>query len=161
MKKYYSGSFKPTNPSKYIGDHSKITFRSHWERQLMRWCDSKPCVKKWSSETVVVPYISPVDLRAHRYFVDFTIEFSNGKKFLVEVKPEAQTRPPKKKKQTKKFMEEVATYGVNQAKWVAAKKFAEANGAEFSVWTEKTLTEGLGIPLNIPKKKYARKYKPK
>ena len=40
----------------------------------MKWCDSSKSVVEWGSETIIIPYISPVDKRVHRYFVDFYIK---------------------------------------------------------------------------------------
>jgi len=134
----------PRNPKKYNGDHTNIIVRSSWERKLCVWLDTEQSVIEWSSEEVVVPYISPVDLRQHRYFVDFyaKIKTKDGsiKKYLIEVKPENQTREPKKKtKITKQYINEVATWGVNQAKWSAATNYAADRGWSFLILTEKHL----------------------
>ena len=40
----------------------------------MSFLDSDPRIIEWSSEEIVVPYISPVDNRTHRYFVDFYVK---------------------------------------------------------------------------------------
>lgn len=61
------------------------------------------------------------------------------KKYAVEIKPEAQTIPPKQRKQTKKYLTEMSTYMVNQAKWKAADEFCKTKGLEFIVLTEKHL----------------------
>jgi len=70
----YKGKFIPTNPKKYLGDVNSIIYRSLLERRFMVYCDQTPKVLKWTSEEVVVPYISPVDNKMHRYFVDFFVE---------------------------------------------------------------------------------------
>ena len=82
----------------------------------------------------------------HRYFVDLLIEMNNGDIFLVEIKPKNQTKPPKKRRKTKKYINEVLTYVKNQDKWQAANKFAEHKGWKFQIWTEDTL-KNLGIKL--------------
>jgi hypothetical protein len=110
----------------------------------MKWCDSNPSVLEWGSETVIIPYRSPVDNQIHRYFVDFYIRVQDkhGKvtKYLVEIKPERFTKPPEvPKKQTKKFIDEVFQYGTNQAKWKAADEFCQHNQMKFLVLTEKDL----------------------
>lgn len=145
----YSGKYSPTNTAKYDGDHTKVQFRSSWERSFMRWLDMNPDVVKWSSETVVIPYISPVDDRKHRYFVDFKVKFTNGHVLLVEIKPDHQTKKPIPKKGKKQItlLNEAHTYGVNWAKWKAAERFAEERGWKFAVFTEHTL-KGLGIKIN-------------
>ena len=37
-------------------------------------CDLNPDVLKWGSEETVIPYVSPLDNKIHRYFVDFYIQ---------------------------------------------------------------------------------------
>jgi hypothetical protein len=56
---------------------------------------------------------------------------------MLEVKPKAQTKEPQKKKKiTKAYINEVTTWGVNQAKWAAAQDFCEDRGWEFKLLTE-------------------------
>ncbi len=76
-KQFYKGKFRPTNISKYVGDSNDIIFRSSWELRFMKWCDSNPSIIEWGSEIAVIPYVSPVDKRIHRYFVDFYIKVKN------------------------------------------------------------------------------------
>lgn len=143
-KSTYKGKYRVTNPKKYKGDLQEITYRSSWELKFMRWCDLNPSVVEWGSETVVIPYKSPVDSRVHRYFVDFYIKVKTKdgafSKYLVEIKPEKFTRPPQiPQKKTKKFIEEVFQYGVNQAKWTAADEYCQDRGYKFLVLTEKDM----------------------
>ena len=140
----YHGKFKPSNPHKYMGDPTNIIYRSLWEFKLMRHLDSHPQVIGWSSEEVIIPYRSPIDGRKHRYFPDFLIKQINNKgikeSILVEVKPRAQTKPPEKSsKITKRYLNEVKTWGVNQAKWEAAGEFCKDRGWRFMIMTEKEL----------------------
>ena len=141
MTKYYQGKYKPQIPSKYAGDPTDIIYRSSWELRFMRWCDQNSAVVKWSSETTVIPYICPTDNRPHRYFVDFKIQVKdksgNLKTYLVEIKPDIQTRPPQQpKKKTKRYITEVMTWGKNDAKWKAAKEYCMDRGYEFVILTE-------------------------
>lgn len=122
----------------------------------MKWCDENPDVVSWSSEEVVIPYVSPVDERAHRYYMDFKITFASGSTMLVEVKPEYQTRIPQRKKNQRqtKFLAEVKTFAVNDAKWKAAEIYAAKRGWKFVIFTEDTLGNlGIGISSNKTKKK--------
>jgi hypothetical protein len=143
----YRGKFTPRNPLKYAGDVNNITWRSLWERRFMRFCDDTPGVLKWASEELIIPYISPVDGRPHRYFPDFLIEVASrdGKKiFLVEVKPKKQSQTPKvPTRKTRKYITEVATYAVNQAKWEAAEAYCKQKGWTFLVVTEDHLFKKL------------------
>lgn len=110
----------------------------------MKWCDYNSSVIEWGSETVVIPYRSPVDSKYHRYFVDFYIKVRSKDglltKYLIEIKPERFTKPPDiPKRKTKKFIEEVFQYGTNQAKWQAANEFCMDRGMKFLVLTENDL----------------------
>ena len=110
----------------------------------MIWCDKNASVLEWGSETVVIPYKSPVDNKFHRYFVDFYVKIKNKDnkivKYLVEIKPDKFTKPPQiPKKQTKKFIQEVFQYGTNQAKWKAADEFCQDRGMKFLILTENDL----------------------
>jgi hypothetical protein len=141
---FHKRKYTPVNPQKYVGDHSNIIMRSSWETKFAIWCDKNPSVLKWSSEETIVPYISPVDNRYHRYFIDFKIQIRNSsgtiKTYLVEVKPLKQTQPPiKPSRKTKRFLQEVMTYGVNEAKWKYATEYAKDRGWEFIIITEKEL----------------------
>lgn len=142
--KTYKGKFKPKNPAKYRGDVTNIVYRSLWELRFMKWCDSNSAVQEWGSETVIVPYISPIDKKIHRYFVDFYIKIKNRQgqlqKYLIEIKPERFTKPPQiPQKKTKKFIDEIFQYGINEAKWKAAFEFCEDRNMKFMILTEKDL----------------------
>jgi hypothetical protein len=110
----------------------------------MVWCDNNANIKEWGSEETVIPYVSPVDNRVHRYFPDFYVRARtrNGRtqKFIIEVKPLAQTVPPKKKSRvTKRYLSEVTTYAVNDAKWKAAREYCADRQMKFLILTEKEL----------------------
>jgi len=137
----YSGTFRPTNPHKYVGDHTNIIYRSSWECRVMNWLDKNPNILSWASEEVIIPYRSPVDGKVHRYFPDFVVK-SRGrdgslKTMMLEVKPKKQTMEPEKKKRvTKQYINEVVTWGVNQAKWKAATEYCLDRGWQFMLITE-------------------------
>lgn len=144
-RNYRQGKFKPLNPGKYIGDPTKIVYRSGWEHKTMKKLDESSSVIGWGSEEVVIPYISPVDGRAHRYFMDFLVVAKDpkGNKLitLIEVKPYDQTMPPKMtgSKKKERLMTEIATYAVNQAKWEAAAEYCAKRGWAFKILTEKDI----------------------
>jgi hypothetical protein len=140
----YSGKFTPKNPQKYIGDYNNIVYRSSWEARVMDWLDRNDNIISWNSEELIIPYISPADNRFHRYFPDFLVKLKTKdgkfKTMLIEIKPKKQTVPPEPKKRvTKQYINEVVTYGVNQAKWQAANEFCLDRGWEFRVMTEDDL----------------------
>jgi len=140
----YSGKYFPKNPSKYRGDVHNIIYRSLWERKCMVYFDSHEDIIEWSSEEVVVPYKSPLDKRYHRYYPDFIIKIRTKtgeiQTVMIEVKPEKQTKPPERgKKVTRKYLKEIATWGVNEAKWDSAIEYCRDRGWKFLIMTEKTL----------------------
>lgn len=139
--KYKQGFFKPRNPEKYKGDPTNITYRSQWELKFMAYIDNHPNVIWWKSEEVIVPYRSPIDNKIHRYFPDFVIFMINkdGRKetVMIEIKPKSQTLEPiKQSKKTKKYINEVYTWGINQAKWKAAAEYCADRGWKFQIMTE-------------------------
>ena len=83
----HSGRFRPKNPSKYKGDPTKIIYRSMWEFKFFRYVDIHPDVIWWQSEEVVVPYMSPIDGRRHRYYPDVIVnkKIGDGKSATVSV----------------------------------------------------------------------------
>ena len=136
---YHKRKYVPLNPKKYAGDPSNIVMRSSWETKFAIWCDKNPSIVRWSSEETVIPYVSPLDGKVHRYFVDFKIETVNKKTYLIEIKPKAQTIKPQGTRQTTKFLKEATTYLVNQAKWEYASRYSKDRNWEFIVLTEDEL----------------------
>ena len=143
LNKTYKGTFKPKNPSKYKGNANNIIYRSSWELRVMKYFDDNPNVIWWASEELVILYKSPVDNRMHRYFPDFVAKVKqkggSEKTMVLEVKPDAQTRMPVQKRKTQRFIQEAATYAINQEKWRAADLFCREHGWQFKVITEKEL----------------------
>jgi hypothetical protein len=142
----YKGRFIPQNSSKYRGDPTRIVYRSLWERRVMVFLDESPSILQWSSEEIVIPYFSPIDRRVHRYFPDFYVKVRDKtgqiKEMIWEIKPKKQSIPPQKKSRiTQKYISEVVTWGVNEAKWKAAQEYCLDRNWQFKVLTE----EDLGI----------------
>ena len=140
----YSGKFSPKNTNKYLGDPTNIWYRSLWERRVMVHLDENPSVVGWSNEEIVIPYLSPVDNRWHRYFPDFFVKVKNKQGILeamiLEVKPASQSvAPQKKSKITRRYIQEVMTWGVNEAKWKAAVEYCKDRKWAFKVITEHDL----------------------
>ena len=138
--KFYQGKYKPKFPKKYRGDPSNIIYRSSWELNCMAYFDKNPDIVWWASEEFHIPYVSPIDGKRHRYFPDFIVKTSNSDIVVFEVKPAAQSKPPEKKSRvTKKYLNEVKTWGINQAKWKAAAEFCADRNWKFQVITEQHL----------------------
>ena len=120
----YKGRFIPKNPQKYNGDANNIIWRSTWEQRVMKWLDLSENVIWWSSEELVIPYWDPVSNKKRRYFPDFIIKVQKKDglvmTYVIEVKPEYQTKQPVRRRKTQKYINESVTYIINQSKWKAA-----------------------------------------
>ena len=140
-KKWRQGIFVPKNQDKFIG--TKATYRSGLELKFFRFCDNSPIVLKWGSENVIIPYRSPLDNRAHKYYVDNLViikEDDQIKKYLVEIKPYNQTKKPQTKYRKKSHLiYEQRAFITNQAKWHAARDYCKKCGYTFIIITEKEL----------------------
>lgn len=137
----YKGKYNIKNIKKYKGDPTNVTYRSLWERKFMKYCDENLNIIEWSSEEIIIPYRSPIDRKIHRYYPDFWVKLRrNDKKiecFLIEIKPKKQTIPPKKpSSMTQKYIKEAYTYGINEAKWNAAKEYCKDRNWKFQIITE-------------------------
>jgi hypothetical protein len=147
----YKGRFRPKYPEKYKGDPTKITYRSLWEFKFFRFIDGHPDVLWWASEEFVVPYMSPIDGKMHRYFPDVVLhkKMADGslETLMIEIKPKKQTIPPDISKRnatptgrlSRRYLNEVKTYGVNEAKWKAARRYCAERGWNFQLFTENEL----------------------
>ena len=144
------GIYEPRFPEKWIITEAfdmkrkGIKYRSSWEYKFCQFADFNPDIIRVNSEGVIVPYFNPVKQKISRYYIDFMVQNKAGKIFLVEVKPWAQTIPPKKpKNMTEKASIQLekafATFAINQAKWEAAEKYAKEKGAQFIIITEREL----------------------
>lgn len=148
------GYYSPKNPHKYIGDITKIVFRSSWEFKFLRFCDDEPNILRYSSEPIAIPYYNPIDHKVHRYYVDFFIEQkldgTRVQRWLVEVKPLRHFQMPKKpKKESLKSLENymgaVKRYIVNIEKFKAAKNFAKKQSIMFGVVELNTKTSKFSL----------------
>ena len=143
----YKSRFRPKNLQKYIGNMDNIICRSTWERALAMWADRNKAVIKWGIENVIIRYFDKGKGKLRSYYVDFFMEFSDGRKWLIEVKPKNQTiPPPKPKRMSRKYINAVMTYATNTSKWEEATRYAEEKNMKFYVWTEDHLRQ-LGLRI--------------
>ena len=144
----YKGRFKPTNPGKYKGDPTKIIYRSLWELKVMRRLDQHPDIIEWQSEELAISYLNPVKGKTSRYFPDFVVKKRVGDNkyqvIMIEVKPKKQTMPPDPSRRnntptgrvSRRYLNEAATYAINEAKWKAAQRYCKERGWIFQIMTE-------------------------
>lgn len=121
-----------------------VNYKSSYELRAFKYADMHPSILKWSIEPFAIQYIKPTTQKVHRYYIDMYLEFKSGDKFLVEIKPFSETKPPRKpSKKTDKsilnYNRAIQTYLINQAKWKAATEFAQVNNMKFIILTEKDL----------------------
>lgn len=140
--KFRQGIFNPKNRNKYIGNGLPV-YRSGWELKFFRWCDNNDNVLEWASESVIIPYISKADGKAHRYYTDGVVAIKEGDKivkYVIEIKPSSQLKVPTSgNKRTSTINYENYRYLQNISKWEAAKKWCEKHNMKFLILTEKEL----------------------
>ena len=142
------GNYTPQNPHKWIiteafdsGGRAQIKYRSSWEHHFFRFMDLNDNVIKANSEGMVIPYLSPVDNKIHKYYMDAMMETKDGKIWLIEIKPKAQRFPPKKPKSNSEksminYEKAIRTYAVNMAKWEATEVLCKERGWTFIIIDE-------------------------
>lgn len=122
----------------------------------MVYCDMNTTVKWWASEELFVPYLSPLDGKWHRYFVDFVIgvvdENGTEQTLMVEIKPLRQCVAPKvrvfegkvdkRRKDYRDYVRAVRDWSINSAKWAAAQQYCKQRGWTFKLVTDKDLKHG-------------------
>jgi len=136
--KWAQGIYVPKNPDKYVGKGA-IKYRSGWENNFMRWCDTNPGVLKWASEPMRIPYRNPITGKNTTYVPDFFVQYvdKNNKVHteIMEIKPQKHFLVEKAGKN--KYNQ--AQVVINQAKWQAASAFCKSQGLVFRVLSENEL----------------------
>ena len=137
-KEFRQGIYKPINALKYVGNKLPV-YRSGYELKFMRWADANPNVLKWGSETVRIPYLSPIDGKLHSYSPDCIVMYRDGsgevKAEMVEIKPKKQSLIESRVTSAK----DRAIVALNHAKWAAAMAWCKNQGLTFRVITEDDL----------------------
>ena len=64
-----------------------ISFDSTWEEKFFNICIKDMSIKIVIRSPFTIKYINPIDNKFHNYIPDFFIEYKNGTKELIEVKP--------------------------------------------------------------------------
>jgi hypothetical protein len=90
-------------------------YRSSWELDLMKVLDFDDRVETWNYEPMSLPYV--LEGKTRRYIPDFHIVSTNGKDYLVEVKPS-----------------NLSLTDMNTAKREAAQDFCEKIGWKYLEW---------------------------
>ena len=97
---------------------------------------------------MAIKYYNPLDKKEHDYNVDFYIkvlkESDEEQEWIIEIKPERQTQKPVYEgamtlAKLKSYNHSMQVWITNQAKFKAAKEWAEKRGFRFGVVDEKFL----------------------
>ena len=133
-------NYIPKNPQKYKGRYPILT-RSKWEYRFCQWLDVNPNIPEWNSEGIAIRYYDPIQMKNRRYYPDFFIKNLNNERFLIEIKPNKETKLPTKtgRKSQKTQLYQEATYLTNQAKFKAAENFCKKMGYSWKLLTERDL----------------------
>lgn len=138
-------AYKLNNPQKYIGDLSKLKYKSSWEESVFKLLDNNPNIIRWGYEIIKIPYMKPLlnnTFVKRNYYPDLYVEYKDREgKFvreIVEIKPLKQTKPSKSRKYDVKIYENYI-HLVNLSKWEQAEKWCLHNGIKFSIMTEKSI----------------------
>lgn len=133
------GYYKVQNIEKYKGNPNNIIYRSSYEKRMCQICDLSNQIIRWSSEPIAITYQSLVDGRNHLYWVDFWLKLKDEKEYIVEVKPEAKLKKPKKSKNIISYNYRLKEYLINMSKFKAASVFAQQIGMNFIIADENFL----------------------
>lgn len=111
---------------------------------MHKFLDGNPNVLRWSSEEIAIPYVKPTDNKIHKYYPDYWVEFidkdGNTHQEIIEVKPDDQTRKPKKGRKKKETqLRENLNWVINEAKWKACAQFCAKYKLKFRIMTEKNM----------------------
>lgn len=98
-------------------------YRSGWELSYLKYLDSNQDIVTFQYEELVIPYVSNVRTgKLRKYYPDFFVEYSDGHKELVEIKPSKRMTQMKVQK-----------------KLLAAGDWCRANDVSLVIVTEKEL----------------------
>lgn len=136
--RYKQGYINPASCKKLFPSISKeaIIYRSSYELKFIQWLEGCKDVKYWGSECIKIPYYNGIDQKVHSYYPDYLVEFNNGEKMLVEIKPYNQTIQP-----INENCWAYKEYIKNRYKWKSAKEFCDSKGYKFKILTEKTINQ--------------------
>jgi hypothetical protein len=131
-KKIKQDYYIPKNLNKYIGDSSKVIYRSSWEKKFMEYCDFTSAILKWGNEPTGIPYFNPITKKMSTYWIDFYIatrtDSNQIQEWLIEIKPNKYINPPNEPKNLNEkvilnYAKHSKAYIINSAKFSAAIPF--------------------------------------
>ena len=144
--RFHQGYYIPKNTEKYVGDPTKIIYRSLWEKKFMVWLDTTDYITEWSSEGLSVKYWNEVDNKIHTYYPDFHFvsnKDNNIVKYIVEVKPHSMLSKPRYPARENaaslaRYKARLDNYIKIACKTKAIKRWCNENGFKFVFLSEKS-----------------------
>jgi len=88
-------------------------YRSGWEQKYMEHLDTNPDVQTWSYEKLTIEYVSNQKTKKiRRYYPDFQVEYKDGTKIIIEIKPSRKLNQSSIVKKTRAAKEWCSNHGV-------------------------------------------------
>lgn len=88
-------------------------YRSGWEQKYMVHLDENPDVVSWSYEKLIIEYISNKKTKkVRKYYPDFQVEYKDGTKVVIEIKPSRKLNQPMVIKKVRAAKEWCTTHNV-------------------------------------------------
>lgn len=108
----------------------EVSFRSTWEETVALMLDADENVLAFKHEPFSIPYSKEADYESiRRYIPDFLVQYTDGRKVLVEIKPKC-----------------FVGAAVNVAKFSAAREHCFKHDMTFEVWTQDKLGTSVSRP---------------
>lgn len=147
--KYHQGYYQLINKDKYLGDPTRIVYRSSWELAFCRYLDNNTSIVKWSCETLTIQY-RDLENKSHRYYPDFYYVLKDPndpmkqEQVIVEIKPLTEVNQPNRplnetSKALRNYEYAIRTHIKNKLKWSAAIDYCNKRGMKFILVTENHL----------------------
>lgn len=105
-------------------------YRSSWEKLVMEHLEKNKKVLSYNCEPFAIDY--EFSGMTKKYLPDVLIEYDNGIKKMVEIKPEYQLKNPR-----------------NIAKIKAAENYCKNNDLIFEIWTDKDIENIKNITIPV------------
>lgn len=143
------GYYRVLNIDKYVGDLTKVIYRSSYEKTFYHSLDTDPIVILWCVEPqqLRIRYWNPVKRKWSYYYPDAFCVKKVGEqeiKCLLEIKPKSKLNKPlqpntRDSKKIASFKRKMDEYNVIDAKRKAAVAFCKIRGFEYVFITERTV----------------------
>ena len=99
--------------------------RSGWEQKYMTHLDSDINVVNWSYEKLIIEYVSNIKTgKIRKYYPDFYVEYKDGSRVVVEIKPKRKL-----------------DQAIIKKKIAAAEQWCVTHGATYKILTELELKD--------------------